>query len=188
MSVCVCAQPEQTQKIKQETQPISIKYLVQVSGKATTVEQKLDKHTIKALKQWQRQEDRIKRKLAKKDSVKAAAVFGNVKQQYEQLEQKLQNKTSLQQYIPSLDTLGSSLKFLQQNPQLLSQARGAKEKLSETISKVNGLEIQFQKAEEIKKFLKERKEYLVQQLGQSGFANKFKSLNKQVYYYSFSDQ
>ncbi len=186
LSFCICIQTAtaQQQDTTLHSSSISTKYLEQVSGKAATIEHNLDKKTAKALRQWQKQEARIKQKLAKTDSLKTAAVFSNAKQQYEQLEQKLQSKTSLQQYIPSLDTLGSSLKFLQQNPQLLSNAKGTKEKLSEALAKVNGLETQFQKAEEVKKFLKERKAYLVQQLGQSGFAKEFKNLNKQIYYYN----
>ena len=184
MSVYIYAQPEQTQKVKQETQSISSQYFTSVSLKAVQINTKLDKQTSKALQQFQKQEARIRRKLAKTDSLKAADIFGNAKQQYEQLEQRLQSTKSLQQYIPSLDTLGTSLKFLQQNPQLISPAKEAKEKLSKALLNVNGLETSFQKSEEIKKFLKERKQYLAQQLNQIGFAKELKSLNKQVYYYS----
>ena len=55
--------------------------------------------------------------------------------------------------------------------------------MADASAKMKTLESQFQKAEEIKKFLKERREYLKQQLGQIGFARQFKQLNKQVYYY-----
>ncbi len=163
---------------------LSTKYLDKVSGKANQLNEKLDKKTAKALQQWQKQEERIKRKLAKTDSLKAIAIFGNTKRQYEQLEQKLQSKTSLKQYVPSLDTLGSSLKFLQQNPQLLSNVKGAGEKVSNALSKVKGLETQFQKAEDVKAFLKQRRQYLKEQLSQLGFIKDLKKLNKQAYYYS----
>lgn len=168
----------------QSSQPVSSKYLDIASSKAGKLEDRLDKHTAKALQQWQKQEARIKRKLAKTDSAKAVAVFGNAKQQYEQLEQKLQSKASLQQYIPSLDTLSSSLKFLQQNPQLLSNAKEAKEKLTTALSKVNGMQGKFQQAEEVKQFIKQRRELLKNQLGNLGVAKELKKLNKQAYYYS----
>lgn len=159
-------------------------YIKDVDAKAGRFDQHLDKQTTKLIQRWKKQENKINRKLARKDSIKAALVFGNAKQQYDQLEQKLQSKTSLQQYIPIMDTFSSSLKFLQQNPQLLANAKDAKEKLSNALSKVKGLETQFQKAEDVKTFLKERKTYLKEQLGQLGFAKELKNLNKKAYYYS----
>jgi len=187
MTACAYAQPAPSQSEDTATissQSVSSKYLDKVSSKANQLEQKLDKQTAKALQQWQKQEARIKSKLAKKDSLKAVALFGNAEQQYQQLEQKLQSKPTLQQYIPSLDTVSTSLKFLQQNPQLLSNAKEAKEKLGDAIAKVNGMEGKFQKAEEIRKYIKERKQLLKEQLGNMGFAKELKKMNKQAYYYS----
>ncbi|TXJ29017.1 MAG: hypothetical protein E6Q24_04895 [Chitinophagaceae bacterium] len=110
--------------------------------------------------------------------------FTDAHQQYEGLEQKLADTKKLRQYIPSLDTLSISLKFLEQNPQLMVIAEKGPAKLEEAMSKVSGLQNQFQKAEEIKKFIKERKQYLKEQLGKFGLTNKLKKLNKQAYYYS----
>jgi hypothetical protein len=175
----VCAQAQ----IDTIAQPVSAQYLEQVNAKAGRLEQKLDKQSERIITQFLKEENRLKRKLARKDSAAATAVFGDAKQQYGQLQQKLAGTQQLQQYIPSLDTLSSSLKFLQQNPQLLAVAKGPA-KLKETMEKVNGLQSEFQKAEEIKKFLKERKQYLKDQLGKLGLAKELKKLNKQAYYYS----
>ena len=183
----VCALYAQTANAQEDAvqplQPISPEYFDKVSTKADKLEQKLDKQTAKTLQQWQRQEEKIKRKLAKTDSLKSATIFGNAVQQYNQLEQKLQSKTSLQQYIPSLDSISSSLKFLQQNPQLLSKAKEAQQKLKEAMDKVSGMEGKLQKAEEVKKFLKERKEFLKKELKNLGFAKQLKKLHKQSYYF-----
>jgi hypothetical protein len=169
------------------SRPVSSGYLDKVSAKAEQLEQKLDKKSTKTLQQFQKQEARIKRKLARLDSLKARQIFGDAEARYIQLEQKLQNTGSLKQYIPSLDTLSTSLQFLQQNPQLLSQTKEAQQKLKEALGKLGGLEGRFQKAEEIKKFLKERRQYLRAQLSQRNigrFTKAFKQLNKQAYYYS----
>ncbi len=164
---------------------VSIKYLEQISSKSNQLEQKLDKQSDKAIQQLQKQEQRILKKLSKIDSLKAKQLLSNATEQYKNLEEKLNNKVSgLKQYIPSLDTLGTSLKFLRQNPELLSKTKQAKQKLDDALSKVKGLEGKFQKAEDIKKFLKERRQYLKEQLQQLGFAKELKKLNKQVYYYS----
>ena len=131
-----------------------------------------------------KQEAKMKNKLAKIDSLKANEISRDAKQKYNELEQKLEHGTSLKQYIPSLDSLSTSLKFMQQNQELISKTKEAQKKLKDALSKVNGLENQFQKAEEIKKFLKERKEFLKDQLSKLGFARQLKKINKQVYYYS----
>jgi len=159
------------------------KYIKDVDSKADRLEQKLDRYTTKVLRKAQKQDVAIKRKLAKKDSVKAATVFGNTGEPYKQLEQKLQNTKAIQQYIPAFDTLSTSLKFLQQNPQLASLTKKSGE-LKQTLSRVNALGGKLEQAEEIKKFLKERKQYLKDQLQNLGFAKQLKKLNKQTYYYS----
>ena len=178
----------QTTALQQDTakyvKPVSSTYLTAISSKADHLEQKLDHRSSKALQRLQKQEEKIRRKLAKKDSLKAAAIFGNASGQYEQLDNRLGKITEGKLYIASLDTLKTSLKFLEQNPQLLSSAKGAQQKLKDAISKTNGLGKGFQKAEEIKKFLKLRRQYLKDQLGNSGYAKELKKLNKEVYYYS----
>ncbi len=160
------------------------RYLESVSHKANFLEAKLDKQSAKAVQRLQKQEARMKRKLAGLDSLKAKQVFGDADEKYKALQERLSNTGSAKQYIPSLDTLSTSLKFLQQNPQLISSIKGGQEKLKSALGKVGGLEDQFQKAEEIKKFLKERRQFLKDQLGKFGFARELKKLNKQVYYYS----
>ncbi len=163
---------------------ISTKYLDQVSSKAGELEQKLDRQSEKVLSKFLKAEQKLQRKLARKDSAKAQQVFGSAGQQYAQLQEKLARTDKLKQYIPSLDTLSSSLKFLQTNPRLMAITKEGPAKLKEAMGKVNGLQTQFQKAEEIKKFLRERKEYLKSQLNNLGLGKQLKQLNKQAYYYS----
>ena len=162
---------------------ISIQYPDRISAKAKTLEEKLDKKSTKALQQLQKQEAKMKRKLMKIDSLAADNVFTNADKQYKDLEQRI-NRSEAVQYIPKIDTLITSLKFLEQNPQLLSQAKEVKEKVKDALGKVNGLKDQFQKAEEIKKFLKERKQFLKEQLSKFGFAKELKRVNKDVYFYA----
>jgi hypothetical protein len=181
-------------------QPLPSKYLDNVSSKAEQLQQKLDRKSDKALLQMQKLEKKIRNKLAKKDSLKVVAIFGNAEQQYKQLEERLEKGVSLQQYISNIDTISTSLKFLQQNPQFLSNVPssfggsraerregtefGGGQKLKDAISKVACMESKFQKTEEIKNFLKQRRQWLREQLGNMGFAREFKKLNKQVYYYN----
>lgn len=180
LAICVKAQ---TFSQQDSIQALPSNYLDQISSKAKETEHKLDKKSRKTLQQMMKLEKQMKRKLAKTDSLKAVQIFGSTPQKYEELQQRLNSKLR-PPYIPSLDTMVSSLKFLQQNPELLSKAKDRAQKLKEALSKVNGLETQFQKAEEIKKFIRERKQFLKEQLGKLGFAKHLRKLNKQVYYYS----
>jgi len=159
-------------------------YLEKVSSKASQVETKLDNKSEKALRQIRKQEERIRRKLSKIDSTAAKNVFNTTKERYKQLEQKLKNPGKLGQYLPKLDTMATSLKFLEGNPQLLANMKDGKGKLDATFAKVKGMESQFQKAEDIKQFLRERKQYLKEQLSKFGFAKELKKINKQAWYYN----
>ncbi|HEX7903805.1 MAG TPA: hypothetical protein VF487_07995 [Chitinophagaceae bacterium] len=162
---------------------ISIHYPDKISAKAKELEEKLDKKSAKALEQLQKQEAKMKRKLMKIDSLAANNVFADADKQYKDLVQRLKgSKTG--QYIPNLDTLITSMKFLEENPQLLSQAKEVKDKVKDALGKVNGLKDQFQKAKDIKKFLKERRQYLKQELSKFGFTKDLKKINKEAYYYA----
>lgn len=165
-------------------QQLPEKYFKVVSSKAASLETKLDKKSEKALAQLQKQEEKLKKKLSKIDSLAAKNIFGNISDKYKQLEEKLKSPGKLTQYIPHLDSVASSLNFLNQTPQLLNQAKEVKEKLKDAIGKVNALKNQLQKAEDIKKFLKERKQYLKEQLEKFGLAKHLRKINKQIYYYS----
>ncbi|HEX2846533.1 MAG TPA: hypothetical protein VHN59_08290, partial [Chitinophagaceae bacterium] len=62
--------------------PVSNKYLEAVNKKAGSLEQKLDKQSEKIITRFLKQENKLKRKLARKDSAAAAAVFGDAKPRY----------------------------------------------------------------------------------------------------------
>ncbi|HEX7905826.1 MAG TPA: hypothetical protein VF487_18270 [Chitinophagaceae bacterium] len=162
---------------------VGLQYAGKVSTKADELNKKLDKKSQQALQQLQKQEAKMKRKLMKIDSLAANNVFADADKKYKDLAQRLKgSKTG--QYIPKLDTLITSMKFFEENPQLLSQAKEVKEKVKDALGKVNGLKDQFNKAEDIKEFLKERKQYLKQELSKFGFAKELKKINKEAYYYT----
>jgi len=162
---------------------IPAKYLDKVSAKSSAIEEQLDKKSQKALEKLQKQEAKMKQKLSKIDSLAAKEIFAKSDEKYKDLQEKLKNP-AYRNYIPSFDTLASSLKFIQQNPELISNIKEGKEKLDEALSKVKGLESQLQKAEEIKRFLKERRQFLKEQISKFGFVKELKQVNKQVYYYA----
>src|SRR6218665_692063 len=162
---------------------IDSRYLTQVAEKAEDIEHKLDKKSQQIIRSFQKEENRLKRKLARKDSA-AAAVFANGNEQYAKLQAGLNATDKLQQYIPSLDTLSSSLKFLDKYPQLITGSKDAAGKLSAAMTSVKGLETSLQQAEQVRQFLKQRKQLLKEQLDRLGMTKELTRLNKQAYYYS----
>jgi hypothetical protein len=160
------------------------KFFTQVNKSSSQLQQKLDRKTAKALSSFEKKEKKINVKLVRIDSLAAKNIFADADKRYAELKNKLSNTDKITQYIPHLDSLSTSLKFLEQSNGLLSNAGDAKAKLEKSLASVRELETKFQQAEDLRKFLKERKEYLKQQLEKFGFAKQLKKMNKQVYYYS----
>ena len=100
------------------------------------------------------------------------------------MKNELRNELCGNQYISSLDTLVTSLKFFQENLHLISHIQASKEKLNLALTNVNELENAFREADEIKKFIKERTQILKDQLSQFGFTGQLNKLNKRLYYYA----
>lgn len=159
------------------------KYTDQVYSKVSRLQQKLSERSLKVLKRFSKQEAAMKKKLAAKDSAAANRIFGDVQKQYSNLDQKLQQPQKLTQYIPALDTLKSSVKFLDQLNANGLQSNENVAKVKAAVSKVSGLEGEFGKAEMVKQYLRERKEFLKQQLSNQGFSKELMALNKEAYYY-----
>ena len=144
---------------------VSAKYAGAVGKRAGDLEGKLDKKSEKALQQYEKQAAKLKSKLAKVDPAAATRIFGDADKQYRQLTDKLKQPTQkLQKYIPGLDTMGTSLKFIDQYK---DKVKNVKE-LQTAMTKVDALKSQFQKAEDIKAFLKQQKQYLKDNLEKFG--------------------
>lgn len=163
---------------------IPSKYFESISKNAGSLQENLDKKSKKELGRYKKFEERLVSKLAKVDSIKAKNILSDGESKYNQLQEKLKASKSLSQYIPKLDSLSTSLKFLRSNNKWISQIKDGKEKLNDATDKLKQLQANLQKAEDIKQFLKERKQYLNEQLKNLGFAKELKKINKQAYYYS----
>jgi hypothetical protein len=160
------------------------KYLSQVSSRTEGLTQKLDKKSEKAIVQLQKQEEKIRRKLSRLDSSKAKKLFSDAEEKYGSLKTKLENPSAFKGYIPYLDTLKTSFKFLEQNKELFGKVKDIDKSISGAADKIKGLEGSLAKAENVKAFIKERKEYLKQQLTNLPFSKELKKLNKKAYYYA----
>jgi hypothetical protein len=160
------------------------KYFTSVEKRSSQLGKKIDAKTEKTLKQFSKQEQKLYRKLYKIDSVAAKELFSQSQQKINMLTDKLKNSlavtsSNVTQYIPHLDSLKTSLNFLNQLNRMLSGS----EKLNAALQKANILDSKFQSAEEIRNYLKQRKQQLKDVLSKFGFAKELKKLNKEVYYY-----
>jgi hypothetical protein len=181
----------QTDSVLQSVQEIPSKYVDQVADKITTVDKKLSKQTLKALKRFEKLEARLKRRVVNKDS-------SDIQNGFDLSSQKLQRLTTEFSSMPDkavdkltgeynayLDTLKTSFKYLQQKGEkVISQSKEIKDKLSSATSKLNILQGKLQKAEEIKKYLRERKQQLKEQFGKVAIGKELKKLDKVTYYYN----
>jgi hypothetical protein len=164
---------------------VSTRYIDGVDKQASTIDHKIRRKTTKVLERFRRQEQKIIKKLSSTDSNKAKQMAVEAEHRYASLNQQLQQKAgSLKNYIPTLDSLSSSIAFLQNNPLLFENARQINDKLGTASVKLKDLQDQFQKAEDVKKFIEQRKQYFKEQLHNFGFARRLKKLNKEAYYYS----
>ncbi|MBS1654163.1 MAG: hypothetical protein JSU05_04890 [Bacteroidetes bacterium] len=159
------------------------KYAQIVNQKASKIEDKLVKKSMKTLDNMQHQETKIyKRLLSTKDSLQAKAQLAAINDKYSNLRNKLKNPTVLnkaKKYIPGLDSMTTTLKFL--NGFNTNQINSS---VSNALAKTELLQDKFQQADEIKKFINQRRQELQQQLQSLGMLRQLKQVNKQAYYYN----
>jgi hypothetical protein len=152
------------------------KWSASVEKKVSKLEDKIIAKSEKTLDRLQKKEEKIYRKqLSTKDSLIAKAKLQEIKSKYGQLKSQLSNPIGItgRQYISHLDTLKTAFKFLNQNGT----------DLTKSLSKIESFEGKMQQAEEINKFIRERREQLKQELEQLGLVKELKKYTKEVYYY-----
>src|SRR5882724_4837362 len=158
------------------------KYIATVSDKAENITNGLDKQTEKYISKLQKQEAKIQKKLSKIDPVASKNIFSNSAQTYQQLKTDLQNKSDRLlkgsgQYVTWLDTASTSLKFFEKNDALKNIAAGQAQ-IKTALGKMHALEDEFKQAENVKEFIRQRKEYLKQKLANYSFGSELKNYNQ----------
>ena len=156
-------------------------YTKAVASKAGALSSQLDRKTEKLLTSFQRREAKLLRKLSRRDSTKAMALKQAGEARYQTLQQTLSGNGLPTSYNASLDTLKTSLRFLQEGKWLLP-----KESLA-TLEKAQGslkdLDKSLASTEAVKTYLRERRQQLKESIGKL-FPKDLKKLNKQAYYYA----
>ena len=164
------------------------KYVSQVEARSSNITTKIDRQTERYLAKLQKQEAKLYRQLSKIDSLAANSVFSNAAQKYERVRQHLKNKSNkllrgYGEYTPWLDTATTALKFLEL-PNLSGKMPIDPQKLKGALAKVNELQDQLKQAENVKEFIRQRKEYLQEQLKKYNLGKHLQKFNKEAYYYT----
>ena len=138
------------------------------------------------LERVQKQEAKLKKRLALKDSLVGNQLF-SIQDRYSSLAEKIKHPSAvkgLNEYMPKLDSLKTGLQFLDQAKSL--QDKFPKEwvgKISSANKSIEGLQSKLRQADEIKSFIKERKQLLKEQFEKYGMTKELKKLNREIYYY-----
>jgi len=164
------------------------KVIEAIDRKAASIGDVITRKTDKYLQKMITQEKRLRKKLAAKDTLAAGKIFGDVEQRYDQLKKNTQNVSGIAQevqhtYIPHLDSLQIALSFLTHAKGMLINTPGSAADVEKAIHNLNRLQDNFDKAEHIKNYLKQRRRFLEEQLQHYGLAKEVRQLKKQVYYY-----
>lgn len=157
---------------------LSGKDVFSLTQKSISIEGKLDKATAKYLSKLQRIEAKLRRKLAKTDSLSAQALFAGIEEKYNLLKNSKPRVSRYANiYSGHLDSLASSLSFLK-----TTGLNG--EQIDQSLKQFSSLQAKFNQTEVIRKFIQERKQFLKQQFGRLGMLKELKGFQKQAYYYS----
>lgn len=171
--------------------PIPAKYLSQVKQKSDKMERLVTKRSEVALARFMKQEEKLKRRLARIDSLKANNLFTHSIDSLGSLKSRVKGKLGKysgalsQSGGPYLDSLSNSLGFLKESKGLLEQSKGITDKLNGSLKSVDNLKDKLAQAEQIKAYIRERKQLLKEQLSQyTGFTKDLQKMNKEAYYYA----
>lgn len=149
-----------------------------LAEKSAGIEAKLDKKTQHYLSSLQGHEEKIRKKLWRKDSTLAKELFAGVEERYQALKAAPQKLSKYSQiYSGHLDSLTTALNFLK-------AGNLSSPELQKALTQFSSLQGRFNQAETIKKFLAERKQLLKENLELLGLLKGLKGFQKQVYYYS----
>ncbi|HET7117787.1 MAG TPA: hypothetical protein VFI29_14935, partial [Hanamia sp.] len=173
------------------------KFLQNVNGKISFLQRQLNKQSKNYIKKLLKQEARLKRQAGSLDSNAIKNVFStNAEKEYASLLRRLQSDSTVAnpknisgEYYPYIDSLQTTLSYLQQNQQLTANSKIAPEEVESTIRNLMVLQSKMQDADQIKQFIQQRKEQLKGYLSQftklsPGITKAYQNYNKQFYYYT----
>ncbi|PVD49293.1 hypothetical protein DC498_25760, partial [Terrimonas sp.] len=171
------------------------KYISSIDDKINSLDRQLSRQTDKYLNSLSKQEQKLKKQLAKIDSSKAAEIFGDVKKNYENLSDKLNNATgkfdklTSGEFMAGLDSLQGSLAFLKDAANIVSKTKDIRQKLGNSLNQANQLQHKLKEAGDIQSYLQSRQQQIRELLSQytglpKSVSKYFGRYQQDVFYYS----
>ena len=165
------------------------KYVQGVNARTKALSDKVEAANQKELAAIQKREAKLNKKLYKADSTLAKRLFNPTTGRLQKLQAKLQKHTNFmgngfgsnayREYIPTIDTLKTSMQFLQTkstDPSLQAEAAKA-------TANIDGLQAQFANMATIKSYLTQRNQELSSAFAKLGMGKELDSYKIQAYYY-----
>jgi hypothetical protein len=148
---------------------LSGKYIQDIGNRSAEYQAKLQQGTEKYLDKLNAEELILQKQLSKTDPAAAERIFNGSQQVYNKIQNDLKNNSEnilkpMGKYVPGIDSAVTSLKFLQQNGNLPGKLGTNVAQVKAAMSKVQSLEDQFKKTDNVEDFIKQREQYLQQQL------------------------
>lgn len=163
-------------------------YVKSINFKAEKYADKIDAQSLHYLKRLDQLEHKLHRKLKKIDSSAASSIFSSTQTGYAFLIDriKLGPKTGTEtigKYDPKIDSMVSSLKFLQTHANFYKGNEDLKG-ITGSLSKLQELQNSLALSEEVTQYIRQRRSVLKDQLSKYEVGKYLKKINKQVFYYN----
>ena len=165
-----------------------------INNKVSNLDDALTRQTEKYLHRLAKKERKIQEQLYKLDSNVAKNLFNGTQEKYVALQNSMSNPTSANrsaltgEYLSYVDSIKSTLTFAQKNPEILNASPKLQQEVSASLAQFNKLQNNFSNADQVKEYIRQRKQAMKEQLTQylqnSGLKKYLDDYNKQVYYYS----
>lgn len=156
-------------------------FLDQISKKSSRIEDNIINKSKHALKLLGKQERRLQRKLSKKDSVLAVQLFQGAQIKYQSLQTELKNPVNqlskCHTFNPLEDTLNSAIRYLEKSNIITDN------KLTQQIlGQLSTMQSRMEQAEQIKQYLRNRRQYLREQLAKLDMVKELRNYSKKIWY------
>lgn len=192
---CAVSHAQDSISITSEVGNLPDKFLTASNRKTSNLDKQLTKQTERYLQIFSKREEKLRKQLYQLDSNATKNLFlFNTQEQYASYARKIRTdsvydtKRLRGEYFPYADSLQGSLLFLKQNPQLLGVSRVLPADVQNSLTSLRQLQAKMQDAEQIKQYIRARKEQIKQYLLQfshlpSGIKSIYDDYNKDLFYY-----
>jgi hypothetical protein len=165
-----------------------------INSRTESLDAALTRQTERYLNRLAKKERKLQEKLYKLDSNAAKNLFNGTQEKYASLQNSVSSNTSTNaapltgEYSPYMDSIKTSLAFAQKSPELLNASPKLQQEISASLAQFNKLQNNFHNADEVKEYIRQRKQQMKDQLQQyinnSSIKKYLDQYNQQVYYYS----